>query len=216
MLSVVTHMPISLTSAAQTDWYQAREGDWPVTSGPPEASAVDLYHTRHVPRLAKGVRPLRVMHALDGIEQEVPPGLIGEVGRALWELWRSHADFRAHDLLLGLDAGGILPTVALALASDTPYRLSWRLDLDLPDKHAFVEPHSALPELFVYGCFDNRRVLIVDDEVTTGRTAANLAEVLTAARADVVGVACLVEDTAGGGRAYLAERGLPLCALTAL
>jgi adenine phosphoribosyltransferase len=187
-----------------------------VTSGPRETSAVDLYHARHVPRLAKGVRPVRVMHALDGIEQEVPPGLVGEVGRALWELWRSHADFRPHDLVLGLDAGGILPTVALALASGTPYRLSWRLDLDLPDKHVFLEPHSALPELFVYGCFHNRRVLIVDDEVTTGRTAANLAEVLTTAGADIVGIACLVEDTAGGGRPYLAERALPLCALTAL
>jgi adenine phosphoribosyltransferase len=45
---------------------------------------------------------------------------------------------------------------------------------------------------------------------------ANLSEVLTAAEADVVGVACLVEDTAGGGRAFLTSLGIPLCALTAL
>lgn len=127
-----------------------------------------------------------------------------------------HPGFRPHDLVLGLDAGGILPTVALASASDTPYRLSWRLDLDLPNKHVFREPHSALPELFVYGSFQGRRVLIVDDEVTTGRTAVNLTEVLTAAGADVVGVACLVEDTAGGGRAFLTGLGIPFCALTAL
>lgn len=182
----------------------------------PDASAIDLYHARHVARLAKGVRPVRVMHALDGIEQEVSPGMVGEVGRVLWELWRGHPGFRPHDLVLGLDAGGILPTVALASASDTPYRLSWRLDLDLPDKHMFREPHSALPELFVYGSFQCRRVLIVDDEVTTGRTAANLAEVLTAAGADVVGVACLVEDTAGDGRAFLTGLGIAFCALTAL
>lgn len=80
----------------------------------------------------------------------------------------------------------------------------------------FHEPHSALPELYVYGSFQSRRVLIVDDEVTTGRTVANLADVLTAAEADVVGVVCLVEDTAGGGRAFLTGRGMPLCALTAL
>jgi adenine phosphoribosyltransferase len=95
-------------------------------------------------------------------------------------------------------------------------RLSWRFDLDLPDKHMFLEPHTALPELFVYGSFQGRRVLIVDDEVTTGRTVANLTEVLTAAGADVVGVACLVEDPAGGGRALLTGLGTPLCALTAL
>ncbi len=187
-----------------------------MTSGQPDASAIDLYHTRHVARLTKGVRPVRVVHALDGIEQEVPPDMVGEVGRALWELWRGHPGFRSHDLVLGLDAGGILPTIALACASGTPYRLSWRFDLDLPDKHVFLEPHCALPELYVYGSFQGRRVLIVDDEVTTGRTVANLTEVLTTAGADVVGVTCLVEDTAGGGRAFLARMGMPLCALTAL
>jgi len=187
-----------------------------VTPGQPDASAIDLYHTRHVARLAKGVRPVRVMHALDGIEQEVPPAMVGEVGRALWENWQEHPGFRPHDLVLGLDAGGILPTVALASASGTPYRLTWRLDLDLPDKHVFLEPHSALPELYVYGSFQDRRVLIVDDEVTTGRTVANLTEVLTAVGADVVGVVCLVEDTAGGGRAFLTGIGMPLCALTKL
>ncbi|MGH3900933.1 MAG: phosphoribosyltransferase [Pseudonocardiaceae bacterium] len=118
--------------------------------------------------------------------------------------------------MLGLDAGGILPAVALASASGTPYRLSWRLDLDLPNKYVFCEPHSALPELYIYGSFHGKRVLIVDDEVTTGRTVANLTEVLTAAGTDVVGVSCLVEDTAGGGRAFLIEMGMPLCALTAL
>lgn len=187
-----------------------------MTPGKPDGSPIDLYHSRHVARLAEGVRPVRVMHALDGIEQEVPPGMVGEVGRALWALWREHSGFRPHDLVLGLDAGGILPAVALASASGAPYRLSWRLDLDLPNKHMFREPHSALPELYVYGSFEDRRVLIVDDEVTTGRTVANLTEVLTAAGAAVVGVACLVEDTAGGGRAFLTGMGIPLCALTAL
>jgi adenine phosphoribosyltransferase len=156
------------------------------------------------------------MHALDGIEQEVPPGMVDVVGRTLWDAWRQHPDFRPHDLLVGLDAGGILPTVALASASATPYRLAWRLNLDLPDKHTFLEPHSALPELFLYGRFEGRRVLIVDDEVTTGRTAANLGSALNDAGADVVGVACLVEDTTGGARARLADSGLPLCSLTSL
>jgi adenine phosphoribosyltransferase len=187
-----------------------------VTAGRSDASAINLYHTRHVARLAKGVRPVRVMHALDGIEQEVPPNLVGEAGRVLWDLWQRHPGFRPHDLVVGLDAGGILPTVALASASDTPYRLTWRLDLDLPNKYVFCEPHSPVPQLYLYGSFQGRRILIVDDEVTTGRTTANLTDVLTAAGADVVGVTCLVEDTAGGGRAFLTERGMPFCALTAL
>lgn len=182
----------------------------------PCVSTTSLYHARHVARLAEGVRPVRIMHALDGIEQEVPPEMLLEAGRALWALWQEHPRFRSHNLILGLDAGGILPTIALALASRTPYRLSWRLDLDFPDKHAFQEPHSPSPEVFVYGRFRDKRVLIVDDEVTTGRTAANLARVLQEAGADIVGVVCLVEDTSGDGRALLAGIGIPLCALTAL
>jgi adenine phosphoribosyltransferase len=179
-------------------------------------STIDKYHTRHVKRLADGVRPVRVMHALDGIEQEVPPAMVTEVGHALWDAWRGHPDFQPADLLLGLDAGGILPTLALSAACGTPYRLAWRLDLDLPDKHVFLEPHSALPELYLYGCFEGKRVLIVDDEVTTGRTAVNLRNVLIAAQAAVVGVACLVEDTSGRARARLAALELPLCSLTSL
>ncbi|MGH8907214.1 MAG: phosphoribosyltransferase [Egibacteraceae bacterium] len=179
-------------------------------------STLSLYHARHVARLAEGVRPVRVMHALDGIEQEVPPEMLVEAGQALWERWREHLRFRPHDLILGLDAGGILPTIALALASRTPYRLSWRLDLDYPNKHVFQEPHSLSPELFVYGRFQGRRILIADDEVTTGRTAASLAGVLQKAGADVVGVACLVEDTSGNGRSFLTEIDIPLCALTTL
>lgn len=179
-------------------------------------ATIDKYHTRHVRRLAQGVRPVRVMHALDGIEQEVPPTMVSEVGCALWDSWQRHPDYRQPNLLVGLDAGGILPTLALSSVSDTPYRLAWRLDLDLPDKHVFMEPHSALPELYLYGPFEGKRVLIVDDEVTTGRTAINLRDVLVAAHAQVIGVACLVEDTAGGARARMAALELPLCSMTSL
>src|SRR2546429_3013739 len=187
-----------------------------MSPGEHPAPALSLFHARYVPRLAEGCRSVRVMHALDGIEQEVPHELLPEAGLALWDLWRRHERFRPHDLIIGLDAGGMLIAIALALASKTPYRLSWRLNLDLPDKHAFEEPHSASPDLFVYGAFAGRRVLVAHDEVTTGRTAANLGSVLRQAGADVVGVACLVEDTSGRGRSLLQQLGLPLCALTSL
>lgn len=173
---------------------------------------------RHVRRLnvSDSVRPVRVVHALDGIDHQVAPVALFSVGRELWRRWQAHPDYRDHDVILGLDAGGILPTVAVALASRTAYRLAWKLDLDLPDKHVFLEPHANRTEVFTYGSLAGQRVLVVDDEITTGATMANLVEVLRVGGADIVGVACLVEDTGGHGRERLASLDIPLCALTVL
>jgi adenine phosphoribosyltransferase len=162
------------------------------------------------------VRSVRVLHDLDGIGQDVHPAAVLEAGQTLWQRWCEQPDFRGHDIILGLDAGGILPTMAVALASRSSYRLAWKLDLDVPDKVVFHEPHARRVEVFAYGDFTGRRVLIVDDEVTTGRTAANLITALRAAGADVVGLLCLVEDATSGARLVLDELEVPLCALSLL
>ena len=70
--------------------------------------------------------------------------------------------------------------------------------------------------MFAYGCFKGQRVLVVDDEVTTGLTLINLITALRDAGADVTGVLCLVEDTCGDGRKVLEQHEVPLCVLTTL
>jgi len=176
------------------------------------------FDARHVRRLGTsgGVRPLRIVHGLDGIDAEVAPRSVGAVGHTLWHRWRSHPQFVQHDLVLGLDAGGIVPALAVSMASGTPYRLAWKLDLDLPDKRRFHEPYATRTDVFVYGRVAGRRILVVDDEVTTGATVASLVAALRAGQAGVVAVLCLVEDTSGTGRAALTDIGIPLCALTRL
>lgn len=176
------------------------------------------YQARRVQRLgvAGEVREVRVVHEVDGILDEVRPESLLRAGRQLWQAWRSASTFRQPDLLLGLDAGGILPAVAVAVASDLPYRLAWKVDLDLPDKHRFTEPHARRAEVFAYGDLAGSRVLLIDDEVTTGRTLSNLVAVLRDTGVLVVGVACLIEDTTGKARSRLESLGVPLCALTQL
>jgi adenine phosphoribosyltransferase len=68
--------------------------------------------------------------------------------------------------------------------------------------------------VFAYGDLAGARVLLIDDEVTTGRTLASLATVLRDAGARVAGAACLIEDSAGSPRSLLESLGVPLCALT--
>jgi adenine phosphoribosyltransferase len=174
------------------------------------------YQARRVRRLSvtPGMRDVRIVHELDGIAGEVQPAALLQAGGRLWEAWRRHPGFSVPDLLLGLDAGGIVPTVAVALASGLPYRLAWKLDLDLPDKHGFTESHARRTRVFAYGDLAGARVLLIDDEVTTGRTLASLATVLRDAGARVAGAACLIEDSAGSPRSLLESLGVPLCALT--
>lgn len=175
------------------------------------------YQARRVRRLdaTPGMRDVRIVHELDGIDGQAAPAALVRAGRALWEAWHAHPGYSAPDLLLGLDAGGIVPTIAVALASGLPYRLAWKLDLDLPGKHRFTESHARRTSVFAYGDLTGTRVLLVDDEVTTGRTLASLTAALRDAGAHVTGVACLVEDTSSGGPRHLLDSlGVPLCALT--
>jgi adenine/guanine phosphoribosyltransferase-like PRPP-binding protein len=183
------------------------------------AASEDLaYRARRVRRLGvtPGMRDVRIVHELDGILDQVHPATLLRTGNALWGAWRRHREFARPDVLLGLDAGGILPTVAVALASDVPYRLAWKLDLDLPDKRCFSEPHARRTEVFAYGDLTGARVLLVDDEITTGRTLSNLITVLREAAIEVAGVACLIEDTTSDARSVLNCLGVPLCTLNRL
>lgn len=174
------------------------------------------YQARRVRRLdvTPEMRDMRIIHELDGIDRQAEPAALVQAGGALWEAWRGHPGYSTPDLLLGLDAGGIVPTIAVALASGLPYRLAWKLNLDLPDKHQFTEAHARRTSVFAYGNLTRTRVLLIDDEVTTGRTLGSLAAALRGAGAHVTGVACLVEDTSGRPRPLLESLGVPLCTLT--
>ncbi|MEV4753652.1 phosphoribosyltransferase [Micromonospora sp. NPDC049559] len=171
-----------------------------------------------VARLGVGdtIRPVRIVHELDGVRADTAPKQVLAAGHHLWQRWRAHPAYRPHDLLLGLDAGGIIPTLAVAWASESRYRIAWKVNLDLPEKLVFHEPHARRLEVFAYGRFTGQRILIVDDEITTGLTLINLVTALRDAGAEITGVLCLVEDTVGGGRELLEQYEVPLCVLTTL
>jgi adenine/guanine phosphoribosyltransferase-like PRPP-binding protein len=120
------------------------------------------------------------------------------------------------DFLLGLDAGGILPTVSLSWTAELPYKIAWKLHLPLDGAVRFTEPHAVRTDVFAYGIAPGQRIVLVDDEVTTGRTLADLTRRLREAGARPLAAACLVEDATQGGRELLASLDIPLVTLTAL
>ncbi|MFJ8882115.1 phosphoribosyltransferase domain-containing protein [Streptomyces sp. NPDC102402] len=186
----------------------------------PETIAVPPFTARIVERLSVGAtsRRERVIHSLDGLENPVHPDTLATTGADLWRLLQEQVPegLGSVDFLLGLDAGGILPTVSLAGAAQLPYKIAWKLHLPLDGAVRFSEPHAMRTDVFAYGITHGQRIIIVDDEITTGRTLANLTRRLREAGAVPLAAACLVEDTTRGARDLLTDLGVPLVSLTTI
>ena len=161
----------------------------------------------------EGVRTERIIHSLDGIERVVEPATVMEIGRRLWEKAQLAFLTTKVDYLLGFDAGGIIPTLAVSIASSLPYKLAWKLNLDLPGKVSFTEPGAVRSQIYVYGLTAGLRVLLVDDEISSGLTAESAIAALRCEGVDVAGVLTLVEDRRLNARDALARAGVPLVAL---
>ncbi|MEV7710391.1 phosphoribosyltransferase family protein [Streptomyces sp. NPDC088270] len=186
----------------------------------PETIAMPSFSARIVERLSVGAtsRRERVIHSLDGLENPVHPDTLAHTGADLWRLLQEQVPdgLDSVDFLLGLDAGGILPTVSLAGAAHLPYKIAWKLHLPLDGAVRFSEPHAMRTDVFAYGIAPGQRIVIVDDEITTGRTLADLTRRLREAGAVPLAAACLVEDTTRGARDLLTDLGLPLVSLTTI
>lgn len=183
-------------------------------------TAAPSFSARTVERLSVGStsRRERVVHSLDGLEDPVHPETLANAGAGLWRLLQEQVTdgLGSVDFLLGLDAGGILPAISLAGAARLPYKIAWKLHLPLDGVVRFSEPHAMRTDVFAYGITSGQRIVIVDDEITTGRTLADLTRRLRETGAVPLAAACLVEDTTRGARDLLTRLGLPLVSLTTI
>ncbi|MFB7850524.1 MULTISPECIES: phosphoribosyltransferase [unclassified Streptomyces] len=186
----------------------------------PKTITAPSFSARIVERLSVGAtsRRERVIHSLDGLEHPVHPDTLARTGADLWCLLQEQVPngLDSVDFLLGLDAGGILPTVSLAGAAHLPYKIAWKLHLPLDGAVRFSEPHAMRTDVFAYGIAPGQQIVIVDDEITTGRTLADLTRRLREVGAVPLAAACLVEDTTRGARDLLTGLGLPLVSLTTI
>ncbi|MCO1582655.1 phosphoribosyltransferase [Crossiella sp. SN42] len=159
--------------------------------------------------LPSDVPPARVVHELDGVAHPVEPSRLLAVGHALWSSWLNNPHHERPDVLLGFDTSGIVPTLAVAMASGLPYHLAWKLDTE---RHGVPRRRSA--EIFTYGRLQGRRVLVVDSALTHCHAIGSLISVLRDEAADVVGVAALTEDADNRSRQHIESAGVPLVSLT--
>lgn len=121
------------------------------------------------------------------------------------------------DLVAGVEARGFVLGAPLAVALGVgfvPVRKEGKLPGDVHSESYALEYGTATLEVQVGAIAAGHRVLLVDDVLATGGTAAAAAAVLRAAGADVAALAVLLELVALGGRARLGD--LPVAALRAL
>jgi adenine phosphoribosyltransferase len=118
------------------------------------------------------------------------------------------------DLVAGVEARGFILGAPLAVrlgVGFVPVRKQGKLPGDVHSETYALEYGSATLELQVGAVAAGHRVLLVDDVLATGGTAAAAVSLLEAAGAEVVALACLLEIGALDGRAPLG--GLPVLTL---
>ena len=117
-------------------------------------------------------------------------------------------------LIAGLESRGFLLGAAAAAVAGTGV-LAVRKPGKLPGEILFedyaLEYGTARLELHPDDVPDGARVLVIDDVLATGGTAAAACRLLLRAGAEIAGVAVAIELTALGGRAVLP--GIPVTAL---
>lgn len=139
-------------------------------------------------KFASGVRavPVRnrdrgqLLHSLDARHGRL---MVGDLEAAVRDLCRS-VDAATIDCVLGFPEGGTAPAFVAAQVLERPLVLSTRIPHSLPNEIRFEEPHigaSNAPTLFIYALNPGDRVVIVEDEITSGRTLINAIRALRAA-----------------------------------
>lgn len=160
----------------------------------------------------------RVLGALRDVEDFPEPGvtfkditpviadgdLLGDLVRAHAEPWRGRVD-----IVAGLEARGFIFGAAVAQELGIgflPVRKAGKLPGPTVGMDYALEYGSARIEVHGEDLPENARVLVVDDVLATGGTAAAACELVELCGGQVAGVEVLIEIAALGGRNLLAGR----------
>ena len=148
-----------------------------------------------------------LLHPLNGRFQPVDHAALDALLHAL----APRIDARGVDYVLGFPEGGSIPAYAFARLIHRPVILASRLPLQMPRIVRFEQPGARLGTTqYVYGIEPGQRVLLFEDELTTGHTAVNAARALRQAGVQIDQVATLLLIDHPALRQRLAAEGLTL------
>ncbi|MEL7654985.1 MAG: xanthine phosphoribosyltransferase [Anaerolineaceae bacterium] len=153
------------------------------------------------------------------INHQVDPQLMEECGREFARLFASTHPTR----VLTAEISGIAPALMTAKFLKIPVVYARkRKPITMPDTvYLTVAPShtkGVLVDLIVSPEYlqPAERVLIIDDFLASGATINGLVRLTQAAGATLVGIGALIEKEFEGGRARLAELGVPIASLACI
>jgi xanthine phosphoribosyltransferase len=153
------------------------------------------------------------------LNHQVDPGLMVLLGQ---EIARRFADARITRILTA-EVSGIAPALMAGQVMNVPVVYARKHKPITMKEPVYIESapsHTKGSEvnLMVSPEFldSGDRILIVDDFLATGKTIHALARLVKNARAQLVGIACVVEKTFEGGREFLADLGVRIEALAVI
>src|SRR5438067_10391966 len=132
-----------------------------------------------------------------------------EAYRFVVDALRDHFDGRGVTKVLGIEARGLIlaaPVAYLLGAGFVPVRKAGKLPWEIEREEYALEYGTDLLEVHRDAVHPGERVLIVDDVIATGGTAAATARLVERLGGTVVGLTFLLELVALGGRMQLEGR----------
>lgn len=126
----------------------------------------DGLELRLTERNNKDTKKFKIVHPFDGRVMDLQHSILE---RCALELSKC-LNFEDVDYVIGFAEGGLIPAYAVAKVMNIPFKGSYRVRLHELNEISFIEPHSMRAEHYVYGIESGSKVVIIEDEITTGRT----------------------------------------------
>lgn len=91
------------------------------------------------------------------------------------------------DYVIGLTQGGVPLSIAVSSITDKPFiltRVKSKTHYNVPNMITLIEPNDELTEYFLC-CEENKKIILVDDEITSGKTLQSFVDSLSAHNIEV-------------------------------
>jgi len=126
----------------------------------------------------------KIIHQFDGRVVPLKPDVLKETAKELAKL----LNLERVDYILGFAEGGVLAAYGVSDVTNIPMVGSYRVRLKAAPEIIFTEPHSERATHYIYGLKPGDRVVIVEDEITTGSTLSSAVGELRRQKIEVVDI----------------------------